>query len=148
MGIIVIQSLLLNIFNLLQYPKGLGETVPELKEKLKEGQARFSKTKFTMLIPEVISQLESNQAIQHVVLFGIEVIYWSCDIHGLIVKDRLLTYLSLSQFWGGFCKCKSIEFLHRIFRNFVRILWHKMHITRKSRFHYFSRNYRSCTYDL
>lgn len=75
MGIIVIQSLLLNIYNLLQYPKGLGETVPELKEKLKEGQARFSKTKFTMLIPEVISQLESNQAIQHVVLFGIEVIY-------------------------------------------------------------------------
>eukprot|EP00105_Crassostrea_gigas_P027904 XP_011449393.2 PREDICTED: isochorismatase domain-containing protein 1 [Crassostrea gigas] len=55
-----------------QYPKGLGETVPELKEKLKEGQARFSKTKFTMLIPEVISQLESNQAIQHAVLFGIE----------------------------------------------------------------------------
>lgn len=45
---------------------------PELKEKLKEGQARFSKTKFTMLIPEVISQLESNHAIQHIVLFGIE----------------------------------------------------------------------------
>lgn len=68
-------KLLQKVFNLLQYPKGLGETVPELKEKLKEGQARFSKTKFTMLIPEVISQLESNHAIQHIVLFGIEVIH-------------------------------------------------------------------------
>lgn len=55
-----------------QYPKGLGETVPELKEKLKEGQARFSKTKFTMLIPEVLGQLGANETIQHVVLFGIE----------------------------------------------------------------------------
>ncbi|XP_022286356.1 isochorismatase domain-containing protein 1-like [Crassostrea virginica] len=55
-----------------QYPKGLGETVSELKDKMKDGQPRFSKTKFTMLVPEVISQLEANQSIKHVVLFGIE----------------------------------------------------------------------------
>ena len=40
---------------------------------MKDGQPRFSKTKFTMLVPEVISQLEANQSIKHVVLFGIEV---------------------------------------------------------------------------
>ncbi|XP_048729620.2 isochorismatase domain-containing protein 1-like isoform X2 [Ostrea edulis] len=55
-----------------QYPKGLGETVSELKEKLKEDQKRYSKTKFTMLVPEVISQLEANNNIKHIVLFGIE----------------------------------------------------------------------------
>ncbi|XP_061197089.1 isochorismatase domain-containing protein 2-like [Saccostrea echinata] len=55
-----------------QYPKGLGETVSELKEKLKKDQERYSKTKFTMLVPEVISQLDANTNIKHVVLFGIE----------------------------------------------------------------------------
>ncbi len=43
-----------------QYPKGLGPTVPELKDAL-EGVRRVEKLSFSCAIPEVVSALKRNQ---------------------------------------------------------------------------------------
>ena len=52
---------------LLQYPEGLGPTIPQVDIS---HALVFSKTDFTMFIPEVEKALEKTK---HVVLFGIEV---------------------------------------------------------------------------
>ncbi|KAK3606497.1 hypothetical protein CHS0354_041448 [Potamilus streckersoni] len=55
-----------------QYPKGLGNTVPELDVSHAVGV--FSKTKFSMVISEVEEKLKTlcGGDVQHIVLFGIE----------------------------------------------------------------------------
>ena len=63
----------------LQYPKGLGNTVEEIdtssfKERI------FPKTKFSMVIPEVEEQLRQLN-IENVVLMGIEVSTIDYDKH-------------------------------------------------------------------
>ncbi|KAM3923902.1 isochorismatase domain-containing protein 2 isoform 1-T2 [Leptodactylus fuscus] len=52
-----------------QYPKGLGLTVPELGA---DGIQKYTKTCFSMLIPEVEKELQSNPGRQSVILCGIE----------------------------------------------------------------------------
>ena len=56
----------------LQYPKGLGSTVSELD--VSQATCVVAKTKFSMLVDDVISRLPSlcGGDLQHVVLFGIE----------------------------------------------------------------------------
>lgn len=54
-----------------QYPKGLGPTVPHLSRHFSQTPA--AKTKFTMLVPEVLAQLKELTAkVDTVVLCGIE----------------------------------------------------------------------------
>ena len=53
-----------------QYPKGLGPTVPHLSRHFVENPA--AKTKFTMLVPEVLAQLKKWKKVDTVVLCGIE----------------------------------------------------------------------------
>ncbi|XP_014286848.1 isochorismatase domain-containing protein 1 [Halyomorpha halys] len=55
-----------------QYPKGLGNTIPELD--IAHAKGVFPKTKFSMVVPEVSNQLDSlcGGNVQCVVLFGIE----------------------------------------------------------------------------
>ena len=53
-----------------QYPKGLGPTVPHLSRHFAENPA--AKTKFTMLVPEVLAQLKKLKKVDTVVLCGIE----------------------------------------------------------------------------
>ncbi|CAC5357922.1 Isochorismatase domain-containing protein 2A,Isochorismatase domain-containing protein 2,Isochorismatase domain-containing protein 1 [Mytilus coruscus] len=54
------------------YPKGLGNTVTELD--ISHAAGTFAKTKFSMVLPEVETQLEGlcSNDVQHIVLFGIE----------------------------------------------------------------------------
>ncbi|KAJ1921953.1 hypothetical protein H4219_000300 [Mycoemilia scoparia] len=52
-----------------QYPKGLGNTVPELD--VENAAAVVPKTKFSMLVPEVETKLKEFQT-KSVVIFGIE----------------------------------------------------------------------------
>ncbi|PVD33768.1 hypothetical protein C0Q70_05028 [Pomacea canaliculata] len=52
-----------------QYPKGLGHTVPELGVK---DEKVFSKTRFSMLIPDVEKYLKQCGDIKSVILCGIE----------------------------------------------------------------------------
>ncbi|XP_067878135.1 isochorismatase domain-containing protein 2 isoform X1 [Heterodontus francisci] len=52
-----------------QYPKGLGPTVPELGA---EGIMKFSKTCFSMLTPEVETELSSLPELKSIILCGIE----------------------------------------------------------------------------
>ncbi|XP_018415082.1 PREDICTED: isochorismatase domain-containing protein 2 isoform X1 [Nanorana parkeri] len=52
-----------------QYPKGLGPTVPELGA---DGIKKYSKTCFTMMIPEVEKELQSFPERRSVILCGIE----------------------------------------------------------------------------
>lgn len=56
-----------------QYPKGLGNTVPELD--ISHAVKVFPKTKFSMVLPEVETEMKNlcGGDVQHVVLFGIEV---------------------------------------------------------------------------
>lgn len=62
-------------FFLIQYPKGLGSTVPELD--VSTAVVVAPKTKFSMLVPEVEEKMKilCNGDVQHVVLFGIEVFF-------------------------------------------------------------------------
>ncbi|KAH3886432.1 isochorismatase domain-containing protein 1-like [Dreissena polymorpha] len=55
-----------------QYPKGLGNTVPELD--ISHAVGVFDKTKFSMVIPSVEEKLKTlcEGSVQHAVLFGIE----------------------------------------------------------------------------
>lgn len=55
----------------LQYPKGLGNTVEEIDTSFFKERI-FPKTKFSMVIPEVEEQLRQLN-IENVVLMGIEV---------------------------------------------------------------------------
>ncbi|EGT32679.1 hypothetical protein CAEBREN_20990 [Caenorhabditis brenneri] len=52
-----------------QYPKGLGHTVPLLKEGLGENTPVYDKSKFSMCIPPVEDKLKN---VQNVILVGIE----------------------------------------------------------------------------
>ncbi|XP_060111275.1 isochorismatase domain-containing protein 2 [Heteronotia binoei] len=52
-----------------QYPKGLGPTVPELGA---EGLRKYSKTCFSMLIPEVEKEMAAVPSLKSVLLCGIE----------------------------------------------------------------------------
>ncbi|EGD80844.1 isochorismatase domain-containing protein 1 [Salpingoeca rosetta] len=52
-----------------QYPKALGATVPELN--IPEGLA-YPKTKFSMVIDEVVKDMEKEPERNNIVLFGIE----------------------------------------------------------------------------
>lgn len=55
-----------------QYPKGLGETLPEVKASLEEaGHPVFDKTRFTAAIPEVLKHLKESGR-QQVILCGAE----------------------------------------------------------------------------
>ena len=58
---------------LFQYPKGLGNTVPELD--ISHAVEVFPKTKFSMVLPEVEEKLKTlcDGNVKHVILFGIEV---------------------------------------------------------------------------
>jgi len=55
-----------------QYPKGLGNTVPEVK--IDHACGVFAKTKFSMLVPDVEEQMQNlcGGEIKHVILCGIE----------------------------------------------------------------------------
>jgi isochorismate hydrolase len=55
-----------------QYPKGLGSTVPEVN--LSKAAGVFSKTKFSMLIPEVEEKMRTlcGGNVHHVILCGVE----------------------------------------------------------------------------
>ena len=57
-----------------QYPKGLGSTVSELD--ISKAVGKYEKTKFSMMVPDVADKLKTlcEGDVQHVVLFGIEVI--------------------------------------------------------------------------
>ncbi|TRY68851.1 hypothetical protein TCAL_03214 [Tigriopus californicus] len=62
-----------------QYPKGLGRTVPEL-EIAKYGLKPFEKTCFSMVIPNLMSQLSQEQNVtKSVILCGIET--HACILH-------------------------------------------------------------------
>lgn len=55
-----------------QYPKGLGETLPELKTSLEEaGHPAFEKTRFTAAIPEVLKHVKESGR-QQVIICGVE----------------------------------------------------------------------------
>lgn len=55
-----------------QYPKGLGETLPELKASLEEaGHPVFEKTRFTAALPEVLNHLKASTR-QQVIICGAE----------------------------------------------------------------------------
>lgn len=55
-----------------QYPQALGHTVVELRGVLPNNTATFSKTAFTMLIPEVQNHLAKHPKVKQVILCGIE----------------------------------------------------------------------------
>lgn len=57
-----------------QYPKGLGNTVDELKEATDIAVGVFQKTKFSMLTPEVEHKLPDlcDGALKYVIVFGVE----------------------------------------------------------------------------
>lgn len=57
-----------------QYPKGLGNTVSELREATEIAVGVFQKTKFSMMIPEVEHRLPDlcDGALKHIVVFGVE----------------------------------------------------------------------------
>lgn len=56
-----------------QYPQGLGGTVGEID--IKHAVATVSKTKFSMVVPEIESAMKKvcNGQIKCVILFGVEV---------------------------------------------------------------------------
>lgn len=58
------------MFFIIKYPKGLGQTVPELD--ISHAIGTYQKTKFSMYLPEVKALLQ-EKAIKTVVLFGVEV---------------------------------------------------------------------------
>lgn len=55
-----------------QYPKALGGTVAELKDVLSPSSPVVSKTRFSMLTPEVHELLRARQNVSQVLLVGIE----------------------------------------------------------------------------
>jgi nicotinamidase-related amidase len=55
-----------------QYPKALGNTVPELKDVLSPSSPIVAKTRFSMLTAEVHDLLKQKSAISQVLLCGIE----------------------------------------------------------------------------
>ena len=55
-----------------QYPKALGNTVPELLEVLPPSCKVVDKTDFTMMVPALQEQLKSCQHVKQIVLVGIE----------------------------------------------------------------------------
>ena len=63
----------INSFILFQYPKGLGNTVEEVK--ISNAVGVFPKTKFSMLVPDVEAAMSDlcRGEIKHVILCGIEV---------------------------------------------------------------------------
>ena len=59
-----------------KYPKGLGNTVEEIDTNPFKDRV-FSKTKFSMVIPEVEEQLKQLN-VENIVLMGIEVCFKAC----------------------------------------------------------------------
>ena len=55
-----------------QYPQKLGSTVPEIAEVMPQHTPVFAKTKFSMMIPDVVQLLESKSEVKKVLLAGIE----------------------------------------------------------------------------
>ena len=53
-----------------QYPKGLGQTVPEIKEGLKDA-LKFEKTRFSACIEEVVAALETKKR-KKIIITGME----------------------------------------------------------------------------
>ncbi|XP_071493131.1 isochorismatase domain-containing protein 1-like [Diadema antillarum] len=54
-----------------QYPSGLGHTVGELELDVNKSVV-FSKTKFSMVIPEVVQKLDELPEVKSIILVGIE----------------------------------------------------------------------------
>lgn len=56
-----------------QYPKALGTTVPEVAEVLPEGAVVVAKTRFSMLVPEIVQALDALPAkVKKILIVGIE----------------------------------------------------------------------------
>jgi len=56
-----------------QYPKALGNTVPEVSEALpKENTLVVAKTDFSMIVPDVVQQLDQLSNVKNILLLGIE----------------------------------------------------------------------------
>ena len=55
-----------------QYPQKLGSTVSELKEVMAENTPVVAKTKFSMMVPEVLNEIEQKPKVKKVLLTGIE----------------------------------------------------------------------------
>jgi len=64
-----------------QHPRGLGPTVPEID--IRKAILVVSKSKFSMIIPEVERLLQSlcDGVLESIVLFGIEVRHLQCIRH-------------------------------------------------------------------
>ena len=72
-----------------QYPKALGNTVPELLEVLPSACQPVAKTDFTMMVPEIQEQLKGVAHVRQIVLLGIEahvcVLQTALDLLGEVV---------------------------------------------------------------
>ena len=67
-----------------KYPRGLGNTVEEI-DTIPFKDRVFSKTKFSMVIPEVEEQLKQLK-VENIVLMGIEVCArWAIKVTGVLV---------------------------------------------------------------
>ena len=55
-----------------QYPKALGSTVPEVAQVLPEGALVVAKTKFSMLVEEIVEAIEKLPHVKQVLIVGIE----------------------------------------------------------------------------
>lgn len=66
------QALQLPIIVTEQYPKALGNTVPELAEILPQGTPIVAKTDFSMCVPDVVTELEKLSDVKNILLTGIE----------------------------------------------------------------------------
>jgi len=115
-----------------QYPKGLGNTVSELSEILKENSKSkiFEKTKFSMLTDDVQSHLNSlDKTPQSIVLFGIEahvcvqqtaldLLNSGFDVHIVAdstssrsMTDRMLAFERIRQSGGFITTSESVLFM-------------------------------------
>jgi nicotinamidase-related amidase len=66
------QALELPIIVSEQYPKALGSTVPEVADVLPEGTLVVAKTRFSMLVPEIVAAIEALPSVKSVLVVGIE----------------------------------------------------------------------------
>ena len=97
------QALELPIIVTEQYPKALGNTVPELMEVLPQGTPIVAKTDFSMCVPDVVTELEKLPGVKNILLTGIEahvcVFQTALDLLGRVRVLFLLLFLLLLLFW-------------------------------------------------
>ncbi|MDR1383701.1 MAG: hydrolase [Planctomycetaceae bacterium] len=91
------------IFVTEQYPQGLGATMTELKNRLPENVAVFEKKTFSAcLVPEFLETLRHSDAIQKLVLIGVEshvcVLQTALDLMSLGYEIHLAADATRSRF--------------------------------------------------